>query len=116
MSWLQLLDKYHRHPTFVLLLAISVIALAVYSIKTFAFASDLAAVEQTVSRVQKEVGGIRDTIERSALEQRIHSFEAEIFNLERLVSEGNARDLDYQRLSALRSELGTAKRMLSRIN
>lgn len=116
-NWaLALVKEFGRHPSFGMLLAAGLCGLAWYSLEAFAKVDDLAAVVVRVDAVEIRVDSIRETIERNALEQYIHSLEAEIFGLERLVSDGSARDLDYQRLSNLRSDLGTAKRDLDRIN
>lgn len=116
-SWaMAVIKEFHKHPVFVPVLAIVLVGYIAYSVRVFALASDVDAVERRLNLIDSKVSGIRDTIQRSSLEQRVHSLEAEIFNLERLASDGGARDLDYERLSRLRSELGTAKRDLIRVN
>lgn len=105
----EFVKEAYKHPLFALLLSVVLTGWIVFSVTQFAFASE-------VQDLKQDVRSIRASVERSALETRIHSLEAEIFQLERLVSEEAARNIDYNRLARLRSELGTAERELARIH
>lgn len=80
-----------------------------YSLETFAS-------KQEVSRVHAQVVELVVNIDRRHLEQRIHNIESEIFALDRIAASGSARSDDYDRLSKLRSELGSVERELRRID
>lgn len=123
MSVLGLIDKYHKHPLFVLVLALSTLLYGVYSYRTYATTASVQAVservdgmEASIASLEADITGIATSIKRRGLEQRIHAYEAEIFDLQRRADEGTARDLDFHRLSRLKSELNTAERELLRIN
>jgi len=80
-----------------------------YSIETFASKDE-------VSNVHSQVVDLVINIDRRHLEQRIHNIESEIFALDRIAASGSARSDDYDRLSKLRSELGSVERELRRID
>lgn len=80
-----------------------------YSFNSFASKTE-------VQNVQRQIIDLVVNVDRRHLEQRIHSIESEIFALERIVTEGTARSNDYDRLSKLRSELGSVERELRRID
>jgi hypothetical protein len=101
--------EVYRHPVFALGIAVVLTGWIVFSFSHFALAAD-------VESVRSEVRSISGAVNRSALEARIHSLESEIFGLERVVSDGAARDMDYDRLARLRSQLGTATRELARLD
>lgn len=109
----ELVKSISHHPIFALLIAAVLAAFITYSYNTYATIQYVGVVESRVEDVDRRVFSLRATIERNALESKIHTLEAEIFGLERLVESGAARDMDYSRLAKLRSELGTAKRNLS---
>ena len=101
--FLNLIKEAHKHPLFTLFLALVFTGWIMFSLNHFAIASD-------VDKVKNNVMVLQYTIKKSALEQQIHSVESEIFALERFVAEGNARDIDHERLAKLLSQLGTLKR------
>lgn len=105
----EFVKEAYKHPLFALLLSVVLSGWIVFSLTQFAWASEL-------SELKQDVRSISASVERSALETRVHSLESEIFQLERLVAEETARNIDYNRLARLRSELGTAKRQLARID
>ena len=80
-----------------------------YSYETFASKAE-------VSTVHNQVIDLVINIDRRHLEQRIHNIESEIFALDRIAASGSARSDDYDRLSKLRSELGSVERELRRID
>lgn len=102
------LKETYKHPLFNMGLALSFWLWIGFSFHYFAVASE-------VREIKTDLGGVTATVKRSALETRVHSLESEIFQLERLVAEETARNIDYNRLARLRSELGTAERQLARI-
>lgn len=105
----EFVKEAHRHPLFTLFLTVVLTGWIVFSVNQFAYASE-------VEELRTEFRDISATVKRSALETRVHSIEAEVFQLERLIAEERARDIDYDRLARLRSELGTAKRQLRRVD
>lgn len=96
------------HPAYSLGVGLALAWFISFSFVYFATAEELSQVRTTVV-------SLRTSIDRNALEAQVHAYEAEIFDLERIVDSGDARDRDYERLSALRSDLGTAKRKLERL-
>lgn len=108
----ELVKNIWQHPIFALIIAVVLVAFIGYSYNTYATIQYVALVEQGVEENKKQVSNLSSTIKRSALESKIHSLESEIFGLERLASADEARDMDYDRLAKLKSELGTAKRDL----
>lgn len=99
----------HKHPLFSLALVLGFFGWITFSLQTFATAQDL-------EQLRGQVLEIRGVVERGQLEQRIYGLESEIYGLERVIAEGKARDIDHARLSRLRSDLGSAKRMLERFD
>jgi|GEM_PF-4915492 len=89
------------HPVLAAFVSLVLMAQAVYSIETFATKAELRSLEVKV--------------DRRYLDQRIYDIESEMFGIERVIEGGKARDVDYGRLSKLRSQLGAAKRELGLI-
>jgi uncharacterized protein (DUF3084 family) len=102
----ELLRVHTRLTLFVLLCVGSALW---YSINTFASKDE-------VKTVQSQLAALATTLDRTHQEQRIHNIESEIFSLDRITSSGTARSDDFDRLSKLRSELGSAQRELRRID
>ena len=96
------------HPRMTLFVLFCVGSLAVWSLNTFAGKDQLQNVESHVSQLDIK-------IDRRHLEQKIHSLESEVFALERITASASARNVDYDRLSKLKSELGSAERELNRL-
>lgn len=105
----EFIKEAYKHPIFSLLVALALGGWITFSFTHFAFASD-------VQLLKAEVRDISVSFERGRLESRVHNLESEIFSLERAVDDKTARDRDYQRLARLRSELGSAKRELQRLD
>lgn len=105
----EFLKAGHKHPMFNLGIAVVVSSWIAFSFNYFAVASE-------VKEMQSDLSDIGTTVRRSSLETRISQMEMEKFQLEKFVSDGEAPDIVYDRLARLRSELGTAKRQLARIN
>lgn len=117
MAWLlELVKEGHKHPSFALLLSISMIGWVGFSVNHFAMASDLKGFNSSVEELKASYSGIKKMMERNAIEQRIHAMEKEVFDLQRVIGDGGAREMDHERLAKIRSELGTAKRALARVD
>jgi flagellin-like hook-associated protein FlgL len=82
----------------------------------FWFSFETFASKDEVSTIHDQVIDLVINIDRRHLEQRIHNIESEIFALDRIAASGSARSDDYDRLSKLRSELGSVERELRRID
>ena len=101
-------EAYESNAALATFVVLAVGALYWFSMDTFASKEDLKT-------VHRQVVDLVINVDRRYQEQRIHNIESEIFSLERLTSSGTARANDYDRLSKLRSELGSAMRELNRI-
>lgn len=99
----------HKHPLFSVALVIAFFSWVTFSLQTF-------ATQQEMNDLRGQVVEVRNVVERGQLEQRIYSLEDQIYALERIVSAGEARDVDHSRLSRLRSDLGAAKREIERFD
>jgi hypothetical protein len=101
-------EAFESNAALASFVVVAFVSLAWYSVETFASKDDLRTVHH-------QVVDLVVNVDRRYQEQRIHNIESEIFSLERLMGSGTARADDYDRLSKLRSELGSAMRELERI-
>lgn len=99
----------HKHPLFSVALVLAFVSWVTFSLQTFATQGEL-------NELREQVVEIRTVVERGQLEQRIYSLEDQIYALERIVADGDAREVDHARLSRLRSDLGAARREIERFD
>ena len=109
-----------KHPALMALFFVGVFFFCTWSLSNFAFAEDLENVDTKIQKrfetFETKLKSLEKTVTRGQLEQQIHGLESEIFSLQRMADEGTAREVDYDRLSNLKSQLGTQTRELERLD
>lgn len=114
-----IIDKYHKHPFFTLILALAVAAVGWGCWITFAkadgVAEDVETLKSAMQNVQVDVYNIDLQLQRDKHEQRINDLETEIFQLELLAKNGVIQQEQLERLSILKSELNRKIRELARV-
>lgn len=112
---LELLKEANKHPFYTLILGAVVAGWIQFSLYYFAPREDQTAQAEELKEVSSRLDGLVTQIQVGSLEQKIHTLEAEQYAVERIITEGTAHRLDHQRLARIRSDLGTAKRDLERL-
>ena len=102
-------SSYRSNPELTILIVALFASMAAYSTITFA---DKGLVEVRFEVQAKAIAGLSKQLKASVDDQKIRALETQIFEQERIIEAGQARDVDYSRLNTLRSDLGSVKRNL----
>jgi hypothetical protein len=102
-------SSYKEHPELTLFVLLLCTAMVGYSTMTFA---DKEMVETKFAAQEQAIRGLSNQLKSSMDDQKIRAIESLIFELERDIETGVARDADYSRLNTLRSDLNAVRRNL----
>lgn len=103
-------QTFKRHPWLFLFIILADGSMLGYSYQVFAEKID---VDERFHKVETSIERIDRKIDLWALEQRLHTIESEIFQLERLETHGDATFRDSTRLDQMKIEGGKVKRQLA---
>ena len=103
-----IIKSIKENPALVVLDFLIATALILFAVQTFASNSDVAGIQgninQRITGVEIRLTGLERTVMVQAKEQTLRDLETQIYNLENLVSDGEANERDLNRLSEKRIE------------
>lgn len=109
-----LVKSFNEHPALTTLMLMLAGALLGYSSYVYAEKNDLnihiEASNAHFMAIEKQIVSLEIEVRRGNYDQQLKRLEGEIFDLERIIDEGSAREADYDRLRSLESDLRKLER------
>lgn len=103
-----IIKSIKENPALVVLDFLIATVLILFAVQTFASNSDVAGIQgninQRITGVEIRLTGLERTVMIQAKEQTLRDLETQIYNLQNLVSDGEANERDLNRLSEKRIE------------
>jgi len=103
-----IIKSIKENPALVVLDFLIATVLILYAVQTFASNVDVAGIRgdinQRITGVEIRLTGLERTVMVQAKEQTLRDLETQIYNLENLVSDGEANERDLNRLSEKKIE------------
>ena len=111
------IGSYKEHPELTMFVMLMCSCIMGYSVYTFAekvtLQSHIADSEEQFKAQERHIQNVEHILKSALKNQEIRDIEKEIFDLQRFIDRGDAREIDYIRLNTLKSDLGEALRALT---